>query len=309
MHILVTGCAGFIGFHLTARLLQAGHDVLGVDNLSTGQQRSVADLQAHARFRFREHDITNPLSVEARFEQIYNLACPASPADFQTRRLEILATCSAGVKNMLELARRCDARLLHASTSEVYGDPQVHPQTEDYRGSVNPIGPRSCYDEGKRFAEALITAYRTQYGLETRLARVFNTYGPRMRPDDGRCLPNFINQALRGEPLTVYGDGKQTRSFCYVTDLVDGLVRLASCDVVEPVNLGNPSEIAIMDLAHEVIRLTGSESSVSHTPAPPDDPKIRCPDITRASRELGWKPLVERSEGLLRTIEWFKSKT
>jgi nucleoside-diphosphate-sugar epimerase len=307
MRILVTGCAGFIGFHLSTRLLQEGHEVIGVDNLSTGQQRSVTDLQAQVGFQFLEHDITNPILVEGPLDQIYNLACPASPADFDLRRLEILATCSQGVRNVLELARRCEATLIHASTSEVYGDPEVHPQTEDYRGSVNPIGPRSCYDEGKRFAEALISACRIQYGLETRLARIFNTYGPRMRSDDGRCLPNFINQALRGEPLTVHGDGRQTRSFCYVSDLVEGLLRLGASEVVEPVNLGNPVEITIIDLAHEVIRLTESRSSFLHTSALPDDPKVRCPDITRARQRLGWEPVVERSAGLRQTIDWFKS--
>jgi len=307
MRVLVTGCAGFIGFHLTERLLAEGHEVVGLDNLSTGSRRNLTDLAAHPRFTFVEHDITLPPPVAGGFDLICNLACPASPVDFASRALAILAACSEGLRQMLELAAACGARLLHASTSEVYGDPKEHPQKESYWGNVNPIGPRSCYDEGKRFAEALAAAYRDRRGVRTRIARIFNTYGPRMRADDGRVLPAFINQALRGKPLTVHGDGGQTRSFCYVTDLVDGLLRLAASDLSEPVNLGDPEDITIRQAAEEVLRLTGSSSSISFVPRPPDDPCIRRPDITRAQKHLGWKPQVPRAEGFRRTIEWFRS--
>ena len=309
MRVLVAGCAGFIGYHLTARLLEDGCDVVGLDNFASGSRRNADDLGSQPRFRFLEHDITDPPPVEGPLDAVYDLACPASPADFATNPLEILAACSTGVRNLLELARRCDARFLHASTSEVYGDPQVHPQPEDYRGNVNPIGPRACYDEGKRFAEALICAYRDRRGLETRLARIFNTYGPRMRHDDGRALPNFIMQALAGKPLTVYGDGSQTRSFCYVSDMVAGLLRLADSEVSEPVNLGNPDEITVLEAAREVIRLCGSTSVIEHRPLPPDDPKRRCPDISRAKALLGWEPLVSRAEGMARTVEWFRTSS
>ena len=308
MRVLVTGCAGFIGYHLTARLLAEGHDVVGLDNLSSGSRRNVNDLSTHPRFRFNEHDITYPLPVEGPFDLICDLACPASPVDFGRLRLEILAVCSEGVRRLAELARQCDATLLHASTSEVYGDPQEHPQKETYWGHVNPIGPRSCYDEGKRFAEALLVAQRDCHGVRMRLARIFNTYGPRMRGDDGRALPNFINQALAGQPLTVHGDGTQTRSFCYVSDLVEGLLRLAGSDVTDPVNLGNPHEITMLEAAEEVIRLTDSRSTISFVPRPPDDPCVRCPDIGRARTLLSWQPLVQRQEGFPLTIEWFKSQ-
>ncbi|MFQ5805296.1 MAG: UDP-glucuronic acid decarboxylase family protein [Phycisphaerae bacterium] len=305
MRLLVTGCAGFIGYHLCGRLLDEGHEVVGVDDLSTGQLVNVNDLKGRAGFQFVAHNIVEPLPVEGPFEIVYNLACPASPVDFGPRRLAILDVCSRGVWNMLDLCRQSGARLLHSSTSEVYGDPQEHPQRESYWGHVNPIGPRCCYDEGKRFAEALISNYVDHYGVEARVARVFNTYGPRMRADDGRALPTFITQALSGKPLTVHGDGSQTRSFCYVTDMVDGLVRLASSDVTEPVNLGNPTEITILQLAQEVARLTGSRSEIAHVERPKDDPKLRRPDITRARERLGWEPAVDRAEGLARTAAWF----
>jgi len=306
MRIFVAGCAGFIGSHLSQHLLDADHDVVGLDNLSSGSPDNVAHLRAHPRFRFIEHDITNPLSVEGPCDRVYDLACPASPLDFGPRRLQILDACSRGVWQLLDFARRHEARLLHASTSEVYGDPQEHPQRESYWGHVNPIGPRACYDEGKRFAEALITSYRDLYGSPVRIARIFNTYGPNMRRDDGRALPTFISQALKGEPLTVHGDGSQTRSFCYVSDLVDGLVRLAESDIDEPVNIGNPAETTILAVAEEVIRLTDSSSKIVLVPRPADDPRLRRPDIERAQTLLGWEPTVSRSDGLRRTIDWFQ---
>lgn len=306
MRLLVTGCAGFIGYHLCERLLDDGHEVVGVDDLSTGQLANVNDLKVRPKFRFVEHDIVEPLSVAGRFQIVYNLACPASPIDFGPRRLDILAACSRGVWNLLDFCRETGTRLLHTSTSEVYGNPQEHPQGESYWGHVNPIGPRSCYDEGKRFAEALITSYVNAHHIEARVARVFNTYGPRMRTDDGRALPNFIMQGLAGKPLTVHGDGNQTRSFCYVTDLVDGLIRLANSDVTGPVNLGNPTEISILEFAREIVQLTGGKSKIIHIERPKDDPELRRPDITRARQHLGWEPMIDRAEGLAKTVQWFK---
>lgn len=306
MRMLVAGCAGFIGYHLCDRLLTDGHEVLGVDDLSTGQNVNARDLLARPGFRFLQHDIVEPLRFDDPIDAIYNLACPASPADFDPRRLKILDVCSRGVWNLLDLARQRGVPLVHSSTSEVYGDPKEHPQKETYWGHVNPIGERSCYDEGKRFAEALIVNYRRAYGVQTRVARIFNTYGPRMRADDGRVLPNFITQAMAGRPLTVHGTGTQTRSFCYVTDLVDGLVRLAASDVTDPVNLGNPAEVTILEFAHEIIRLTGSRSTVQFVDRPKDDPNVRCPDITRATTLLGWSPTVDRTDGLARTVAWFQ---
>ncbi|MBK9120537.1 MAG: SDR family oxidoreductase [Phycisphaerales bacterium] len=308
MRILIAGCAGFIGRHLAERLLAEDHEVIGIDNLSSGLRSNIDALRARPRFHFIEHDITKPLTVEPRCAQVYDLACPASPADFERLALEILAVCSRGVENLLQLAYAHGARLLHTSTSEVYGDPQEHPQRESYWGHVNPIGPRSCYDEGKRFAESLITAFARRHGLPVRIARIFNTYGPHMRADDGRMLPTFIAQALRGAPLTIHGDGEQTRSFCYVTDMVDGLVRLMASDVTEPVNLGNPVEITVTAAAREVVALAGSSSPLGHTPPVPDDPHIRRPDITRARKLLGWEPRVGWQAGFAETITWFRTQ-
>ena len=304
MRILVTGCAGFLGFHLAERLLADGHEVVGVDNFASGQRRNAEDLQRRPRFRFIEHDIAVPLTLDARCDQIYNLACPASPIDFATKPLEILNVCSRGVWNLLDLARQWRARLLQTSTSEVYGDPAVHPQPESYWGHVNPIGPRSCYDEGKRFAEALLTAYVATHGVEVRIVRIFNTYGPRMRLDDGRAVTNFIDAALAGRPLDVYGDGSQTRSFCFASDQIEGQMRLMNSAVTGPVNIGNPEEISLLDLAREVVRLTKSRSEIRFVPGMKDDPKVRRPDITRAQRELGWRPQVSRAAGLEETIAW-----
>lgn len=308
MRVLVTGCAGFIGFHLCERLLREGHEVVGVDNFLSGQRQNAADLQKAANFRFVEHDISAPLRIEPRFDLVCNLACPASPLDFDRKPLEIMAVCSRGLWNMLDLARAAGARLLQTSTSEVYGDPAVHPQREDYWGNVNSVGPRSCYDEGKRFGEALIVSYRAVHRIEARIARIFNTYGPRMRADDGRALPNFITQALTGRPITVHGDGSQTRSLCYVDDQVDGLLRLALSNVEEPVNIGNPQEITMRDLAQEIVQLCGSRSTLTFTQRPVNDPERRCPDITRARELLGWTPQVDRAEGLRRTVDWFREQ-
>jgi dTDP-glucose 4,6-dehydratase len=306
VRLLVTGCAGFIGYHLCERLLRDGHEVVGVDDLSTGQMVNVEHLRTRPRFGFVEHDIVTPLEIPGPFEMVYNLACPASPIDFGPQRLNILAVCSRGVWNVLDFCRQVDARLLHASTSEVYGDPREHPQRESYWGHVNPIGSRSCYDEGKRFAEALIASYVGYHGTEARVARIFNTYGPRMRADDGRALPTFVTQALAGQPLSIHGDGSQTRSFCYVTDMVDGLIRLAGSDVLEPVNLGNPAEVSILEFAREIVRLTGGKSELVHSTRPQDDPARRRPDIARARQQLGWEPEVDRTEGLTLTVEWFR---
>ncbi|MGB9624420.1 MAG: UDP-glucuronic acid decarboxylase family protein [Phycisphaerae bacterium] len=307
MRVVVTGAAGFIGFHLCSRLLRDGHDVVGVDNFISGQTKNARDLQRHDRFRFVRHDIIEPIPVEGPVDRIFNLACPASPADFIPHAIEILRTCSEGVRQVLELARRTGARLMHASTSECYGDPLEHPQRETYCGNVNPIGPRSPYDEGKRFAEAMVMAYHRTHGIATGIARIFNTYGPRMRDNDGRVLPNFIRQALAHEPLTVYGDGTQTRSFCYVDDLVEGLLRRAENDFPEPINLGNPVEATMLQVAQEIIELTGSRSRIEFRPLPADDPRKRRPDITRARQLLGWEPTTPRREGFARTIEYFRS--
>ncbi|MBI3758753.1 MAG: SDR family oxidoreductase [Deltaproteobacteria bacterium] len=309
MRIAVAGCAGFIGYHLTERLLREGAAVVGLDDLSSGQQANVTDLKAaFPQFTFVQQDVSKAIAVEGGFDFVYDLACPASPADFKSKSMHILAVCSQGVWNLLDLARRSKARFFHASTSEVYGDPLEHPQREEYWGHVNTIGERACYDEGKRFAEALISSYRRAHGLETRMARIFNTYGPRMRNDDGRALPNFITQALHGEPITIHGDGSQTRSFCYVDDLVDGLIRLSRSDCAEPVNIGNPEEITILEFARELIAMTGSKSRIEFVGRPQDDPNRRKPDISRARRVLGWEPRVSRQEGLRRTVEWFMAR-
>lgn len=308
MRIVLTGCAGFIGYHLAERLLGDGHDIVGVDNFCSGSRANVESLAKAPGFRFIEHDITHPLGIEGPVDRVYNLACPASPTDFGPRPLDILAACSRGVWQLLDFAQRNNARLLHTSTSEVYGDPQEHPQRETYWGHVNPIGPRSCYDEGKRFAEALLVAHARQHGTAVRIARIFNTYGPNMRIDDGRALPTFIDQAMRGEPLTVHGDGGQTRSFCYVSDMVDGLIRLMESDVAEPINLGNPEEVSILEIAQEIVRITRSTSEVQLVPRPTDDPTLRQPDISRAETLLGWRPAVGRSEGFERMIAWFTQR-
>jgi len=303
--VLVTGGAGFLGSHLIDRLLQQGCDVLCVDNLFTGSKRNLDHLAGHPRFEFIRHDVTFPLYVEV--DEIYNLACPASPIHYQHDPVATTKTSVHGAINMLGLAKRLRCKILQASTSEVYGDPTVHPQTEDYWGNVNPIGPRSCYDEGKRCAETLFFDYHRQHGLEIKVARIFNTYGPRMHPADGRVVSNFIMQALRGEPITIYGEGQQTRSFCYVDDLIDGLMRLMAspADCTGPVNLGNPNEFTMRQLADKVLALTGSKSKIAHRPLPPDDPRQRRPDITLAGARLGWAPKIQLEEGLRPTIDYF----
>ena len=303
--VLVTGGAGFLGSHLCDRLLADGHDVLCVDNFFTGSKRNVAHLLNHPYFELLRHDVTFPLYVEV--ERIFNLACPASPVHYQHDPVQTTKTSVHGAINMLGLAKRVKARILQASTSEVYGDPEVHPQREEYWGRVNPIGLRSCYDEGKRCAETLFFDYHRQHALRIKVARIFNTYGPRMAPDDGRVVSNFIVQALTGQPLTVYGDGSQTRSFCYVDDLVEGLIRLMETgdDVTGPVNLGNPGEFTMLELAEKVTELAQGEQ-IRHEPLPADDPTRRRPDIGRAQDLLGWAPTIELDEGLKRTVEYFR---
>ena len=303
--ILVTGGAGFLGSHLCERLLADGHDVLCVDNFFTGTRDNILSLLDNKRFEFMRHDVTFPLYVEV--DEIYNLACPASPNHYQHDPVQTTKTSVHGAINMLGLAKRLGARIFQASTSEVYGDPTVHPQTEDYRGHVNPIGPRACYDEGKRCAETLFFDYHRQHKLRIRVARIFNTYGPRMHIDDGRVVSNFIVQALRGGPITIFGDGNQTRAFCYVDDLVEGITRLmkTSDDITGPVNLGNPVEISIRELATRIIELTGSRSPLLTRPLPVDDPMQRCPDISLATRLLDWKPMIALDQGLQRCIAYF----
>jgi UDP-glucuronate decarboxylase len=306
--ILVTGGAGFLGSHLCERLLDEGHDVLCVDNYFTGRKDNIVHLMDNARFEAMRHDVTFPLYVEV--DEIYNLACPASPIHYQFDPVQTTKTSVHGAINMLGLAKRVKARILQASTSEVYGSPSQHPQTETYWGNVNPIGPRSCYDEGKRCAETLFFDYHRQHGMPIRVARIFNTYGPRMLPNDGRVVSNFIVQALKGEPITVYGDGSQTRSFCYVDDLIDGLVRLmaASNEVTGPVNLGNPAEFTILELAEKVIAKTGSKSPIVFKPLPQDDPTQRCPNITSAQEVLSWRPTVQLDQGVDKTIAYFDAQ-
>ena len=302
---LVTGGAGFLGSHLCERLIKEGHEVVCVDNFYTGSKSNISHLLGDANFELIRHDITFPLYLEV--DEIYNLACPASPPRYQHDPIQTTKTSVHGAINMLGLAKRLDARILQASTSEVYGDPAIHPQTENYWGNVNPIGLRSCYDEGKRCAETLFFDYHRQVGLSIRVARIFNTFGPRMDPDDGRVVSNFIVQALRGQTLTVYGDGKQTRSFCYVDDLVDGLIRLmrASDPLTGPINLGNPGEFTMNDLASVVLEITGSSSTIKYVPLPADDPTRRRPDIRLAQSELDWKPRVALREGLEKTVRYF----
>jgi UDP-glucuronate decarboxylase len=304
--VLVTGGAGFLGSHLCGRLIERGHEVLCVDNFFTGTRHNIAHLLGHPRFELARHDVTFPLYVEV--DEIYNLACPASPLHYQFDPVQTTKTSVHGAINMLGLAKRTKARILQASTSEVYGDPQVHPQTEGYWGHVNPVGLRSCYDEGKRCAETLFFDYYRQHRLRIKVARIFNTYGPNMHPGDGRVVSNFIVQALQGQDLTVYGDGSQTRAFCYVDDLIEGLLRLMETgdEFTGPLNLGNPGEFTIRELAEQVIGLTGSRAKIVYKPLPADDPVQRCPDIGLAQRQLGWQPSVPLEQGLKKTIAYFR---
>ncbi len=307
--ILVTGGAGFLGSHLCERLLQAGHEVLCVDNFFTGSKRIIYHLLEDSRFELIRHDVTLPIFLEV--DQIFNLACPASPVHYQYNPVKTVKTCVLGAIHMLGLAKRVRARILQASTSEVYGDPLVHPQVESYFGNVNPIGLRSCYDEGKRVAETLFMDYQRQNNVDTRIVRIFNTYGPRMLENDGRVVSNFIVQALRGEDLTIYGDGEQTRSFCYVDDLVEGIVRVMNTegdDIHLPVNLGNPGEFTMNELAEEVGNVSGKKISITNLPLPKDDPKQRKPDITRAKQLLDWTPKIELKEGLEKTVAYFRER-
>ncbi len=303
---LVTGGAGFIGSHLCERLIERGNEVVCVDNYFTGAKANIAHLIDDPYFELIRHDVTFPLYIEV--DEIYNLACPASPVHYQRDPVQTTKTSVHGAINILGLAKRLKVRVLQASTSEVYGDPEVHPQTEDYQGNVNPVGPRACYDEGKRCAETLFFDYHRQHGLQIKVARIFNTYGPRMMPDDGRVVSNFIVQALHGEDITIYGDGSQTRSFCYIDDMVAGLIRLmeSSGDETGPVNLGNPVETPIRDLAGQITTLVGGGASVVHQPLPADDPLQRCPDITRARKLLEWEPTVALGDGLAKTVAYFR---
>jgi UDP-glucuronate decarboxylase len=305
---LVTGGAGFIGSHLCERLLQEGHEVICVDNFYTGTKDNIKHLMNNPYFEIIRHDITFPLYVEV--DEIYHLACPASPVHYQNDPVFTIKTAVHGTINMLGLAKRTKAKIILASTSEVYGDPEVHPQSEEYWGNVNPIGPRACYDEGKRCAETLFFDYHRQHKVKIKIARIFNTYGPRMQINDGRVISNFIVQALRGEDITVYGDGSQTRSFCYIDDMVEGLIRLMNTpdEITGPINLGNPNETPILELAQKIIELTGSNSKIVFKPLPQDDPRRRCPDITKAKIILNWEPKISLEEGLKRTIEYFKLK-
>jgi UDP-glucuronate decarboxylase len=303
--VLVTGGAGFLGSHLCERLVSQGHDVICLDNYFTGRKKNIDHLLDCHNFELMRHDITMPVFLEV--DQIYNLACPASPVHYQYNAVKTIKTSVLGAINVLGLAKRVKARVLQASTSEVYGDPNVHPQREDYWGHVNPVGVRSCYDEGKRVAETLFFDYHRQNKVDIRVMRIFNTYGPRMHPNDGRVVSNFIVQALKGENLTLYGKGNQTRSFCYVDDLIDGMMRLMNQDaVIGPVNIGNPGEFTIKELAEQVIKLTGSKSGIVYKPLPSDDPRQRCPDIRLAREKLGWKPTIKLAEGLKKTIEYFR---
>jgi dTDP-glucose 4,6-dehydratase len=306
MRVLVTGAAGFLGSHLTDRLLSEGHTVLGVDNLSTGAAENVAHLASEPRFRFEQRDICT--SFDPGFvDYVFNMASPASPPEYLRLGIETLRVGSVGVENTLNIAERYRAGYLHASTSECYGDPLQHPQTESYWGNVNPVGPRSVYDESKRFAEALVMAYHRSRGVNTHLVRIFNTYGPRLHPGDGRVISNFMMQALRGEPLTIYGDGRQTRSFCYVDDLIEGIVRLSRSEEHLPVNIGNPEEFTILECAQAVLEVTGSKSELRFVDLPVDDPTRRRPDITKARTLLGWQPRVKLTEGLTKSLDFFKS--
>ncbi|MCW3122379.1 MAG: NAD-dependent dehydratase [Flavipsychrobacter sp.] len=304
--ILIAGAAGFLGSHLCDRFLKEGYEVIGMDNLLTGNIKNIEHLFPVKEFQFYHHDVTKFVHVPGNIDYILNFASPASPIDYLKMPIQTLKVGALGTHNLLGLAKSKGARILVASTSEVYGDPLVHPQTEEYWGNVNPVGPRGVYDEAKRFMESITRAYYTFHQVETRIIRIFNTYGPRMRLDDGRALPTFMSQALRGEDVTVYGDGSQTRSFCYVDDLVDGIYRLLLSDYTMPVNIGNPSEITLLQFAEEVLALTGSKSKIVYEPLPQDDPKQRQPNITKAKEILGWEPKVDRHEGLKRTLEYFK---
>jgi len=305
---VITGGAGFVGSHLCDRFVAEGHEVICVDNLLTGHRRNIAHLMDHPKFRFWQHNISHPLHVDGPIDNVLHFASPASPSDYLEHPIPTLKVGSLGTHNALGLAKNKEARFLLASTSEVYGDPEVHPQREDYWGHVNPIGPRGCYDEAKRFAEAITMAYFRYHGVKTRIVRIFNTYGPRMRLNDGRVLPAFMGQVLRDEPLTVFGEGEQTRSFCYVDDLVEGLYRLLNSDESYPVNLGNPSEITVLELAKEILAMVpGTRSEILYRPLPQDDPKRRRPDITRAQTILGWEPKVDRAAGLRKTLEYFRT--
>jgi dTDP-glucose 4,6-dehydratase len=308
MRVLITGAAGFLGSHLCDRFLAERHDVIGMDNLITGSRDNIAHLAFDRHFQFALHDVSRFIQLDGPLDGVLHFASPASPIDYLELPIQTLKVGSLGTHNALGLAKAKEARFFLASTSEVYGDPQVHPQPESYWGHVNPVGPRGVYDEAKRFAEAMTMAYHRYHGLDTRIVRIFNTYGPRMRARDGRVVSNFIVQALKGEPLTVYGDGSQTRSFCYVSDLMEGIYRLFASDHTEPTNLGNPDEFTVRQLAEEVLRLTGSPSPIEPRPLPTDDPKVRQPDIAKARRLLGWEPRVPLAEGLARTIEFFRGR-
>jgi dTDP-glucose 4,6-dehydratase len=304
--ILVTGAAGFLGSHLCDLLLAEGNQVIGVDNYATGNRANLAHLASESKFSFVEQDITKPFDP-GKVDYVFNLASPASPVDYTRLGIETLEVGSIGTQNTLEIAKKYDAGYLHASTSECYGDPEIHPQVESYWGNVNPVGPRSVYDEAKRFSEALVTAYNRYHGVNTHLVRIFNTYGPRLQANDGRVISNFMIQALKGEPLTIYGDGSQTRSFCYVSDLLDGIVRLSRSDEHMPVNIGNPIEWTILECAHEVLAVTGSKSEIVRKPLPQDDPMRRKPDITKAKSLLGWEPRIPLREGLEKSLDYFRS--
>ena len=306
MRIVVSGAAGFIGSHFCERLLAEGHTVVGLDNFLTGGRRNLEPFESNARFHLIDQDITEPFSIEGGVDCVVNMASPASPKDYFEHPIETLDVGSIGTRRMLELALEKRSRFLLTSTSECYGDPLVHPQVETYWGNVNPVGPRSCYDESKRFAEALTMAYHRKHGVRVNIARIFNTYGPRMKLDDGRVVPAFLDQALRDEPITVFGDGSQTRSFCYVSDLVDGLHRLMLSDEHYPVNLGNPIEMTILDFAKHIHQMTGSRADIVFRPLPEDDPRQRRPDISKARAVLGWEPVVSLEEGLRRTVEYFR---
>jgi len=307
MRVLVTGAAGFLGSHLCDRLLREGHEVIAMDNLLTGNMRNIAHLEEEKRFRFVRHNVTEYIFVDGPLEAVLHFASPASPIDYLELPIQTLKVGSLGTHNALGLALEKGARFLLASTSEVYGDPLIHPQPETYWGNVNPIGPRGVYDEAKRFSEALTMAYQRAHGVATRIVRIFNTYGERMRPRDGRVVPALIGQALAGEPMTVFGDGSQTRSFCYVSDLIDGIYRLLLSEVKEPVNIGNPAELSVLQFAKTIRELTGTKSEIVFKPLPVDDPKVRQPDISRAREKLGWEPTVKLADGLGKTIEYFRT--